>query len=118
MELIDPAVVGTLNVLNSCAKAKSVRRVVLTSSTAAVRMRADLDNITAPLDESVWSDLQFCTKYKVSVYLNPDQMPLVANSNERCIIKYELETMSGKNRQLVTDEPVEFEKFQEIYLSF
>jgi nucleoside-diphosphate-sugar epimerase len=67
VELIDPAVVGTLNVLNSCAKAKSVRRVVLTSSTAAVRMRADLHNITAPLDESVWSDLQFCTNYKVRV---------------------------------------------------
>ena len=80
VELIDPAVVGTLNVLNSCAKAKSVRRVVLTSSTAAIRFRADLDNITTPLDDSVWSDLQFCAKYKVHVIFEPRLNALVTNS--------------------------------------
>ncbi|MCI27978.1 cinnamoyl-CoA reductase 1-like, partial [Trifolium medium] len=35
-ELIDPALKGTLNVLNSCAKSPSLKRVVLTSSIAAV----------------------------------------------------------------------------------
>ncbi|KAB1226401.1 Cinnamoyl-CoA reductase 1 [Morella rubra] len=35
-ELLDPAVKGTLNVLKSCAKSPSVKRVVLTSSIAAV----------------------------------------------------------------------------------
>ncbi|CAN0901786.1 Phenylacetaldehyde reductase [Linum grandiflorum] len=36
LELIDPALKGTLNVLNSCAKTPSIKRVVLTSSIAAV----------------------------------------------------------------------------------
>ena len=35
-ELIDPAVKETLNVLKSCAKSPAVKRVVLTSSIAAV----------------------------------------------------------------------------------
>ncbi|XP_057251681.1 phenylacetaldehyde reductase [Beta vulgaris subsp. vulgaris] len=35
-ELLVPALKGTLNVLNSCAKVPSIKRVVLTSSTAAV----------------------------------------------------------------------------------
>ncbi|CAN6483298.1 unnamed protein product [Victoria cruziana] len=34
-ELIDPAVKGTLNVLQSCAKSPSIRRVIVTSSMAA-----------------------------------------------------------------------------------
>ncbi|KAB1224850.1 Tetraketide alpha-pyrone reductase 1 [Morella rubra] len=35
-EIIDPAVKGTLNVLRSCAKAPSVKRVVITASMASV----------------------------------------------------------------------------------
>ncbi|XP_058750861.1 cinnamoyl-CoA reductase CAD2-like isoform X2 [Vicia villosa] len=35
-DLVDPAVKGTLDVLNSCAKSPSVKRVVLTSSFASV----------------------------------------------------------------------------------
>jgi dihydroflavonol-4-reductase len=40
-DLVDPAVNGTLSVLESCAGAQSVRRVVLTSSVAAITDRAD-----------------------------------------------------------------------------
>ncbi len=40
-QLIAPAVVGTRNVLNACARSSSVRRVVLTSSLAAMVGRAD-----------------------------------------------------------------------------
>jgi len=35
-DLVDPALKGTLNVLQACAKAGSVKKVVLTSSVAAV----------------------------------------------------------------------------------
>ena len=35
-EIIDPALKGTLTLLNSCLKSKSVKRVILTSSTYAI----------------------------------------------------------------------------------
>lgn len=35
-ELVDPAVKGTLNVLNACARADSVKRVIFTSSVTAI----------------------------------------------------------------------------------
>jgi dihydroflavonol-4-reductase len=40
-DLVDPAVKGTLNVLQACAKSPSVKRVVLTSSMAAVTDEPD-----------------------------------------------------------------------------
>ncbi len=40
-DLVDPAVKGTLNVLRACAKSSTVRRVVLTSSMAAVTDEPD-----------------------------------------------------------------------------
>jgi len=49
-QLVDPAVKGTLNVLNSCKKSKRLRRVVLTSSMAAVT-----DSPNGILNEDVWN---------------------------------------------------------------
>lgn len=56
-ELIDPAVKGTENVLNSANDVKSVKRVVLTSSCAAIYTDA-IDTVNAPggiLTEDVWN---------------------------------------------------------------
>ncbi|MDP5172176.1 MAG: NAD-dependent epimerase/dehydratase family protein, partial [Bacteroidia bacterium] len=55
-ELIEPAVLGTENVLNSANKVASVKRVVVTSSCAAIYTDA-IDTVNAPggrLTESVW----------------------------------------------------------------
>ncbi|ONK81461.1 uncharacterized protein A4U43_C01F29330 [Asparagus officinalis] len=60
--MIKPAIKGTVNLLNSCAKARSVKRVVLTSSCSAVRYHKDAAAIS-PLNESHWSDVEYCKKY-------------------------------------------------------
>ncbi|XP_074286314.1 tetraketide alpha-pyrone reductase 1 [Silene latifolia] len=63
-EILEPAVKGTLNVLRSCKRNPSLRRVVLTSSSSAVRIRENIDRYV-PLDESVWSSVELCEKFQV-----------------------------------------------------
>ncbi|KAI7749476.1 hypothetical protein M8C21_033063 [Ambrosia artemisiifolia] len=62
--LIAPCVKGTLNVLMSCKKAESVKRVVLTSSCSSIRYRYDVQQIS-PLNESHWSDTKYCKKHNL-----------------------------------------------------
>ena len=50
-DLVDPAVEGTLSVLNACERAGTVKRVVLTSSFAAITDEPD----GSLLDETVWN---------------------------------------------------------------
>lgn len=59
-DIIDPAVKGTLNVLTSCAKAFSIRRVILSSSSVAmVRTGRPLTHETV-VDETWFSTLEGC----------------------------------------------------------
>ncbi|KAJ8643681.1 hypothetical protein MRB53_005429 [Persea americana] len=66
-KVLDPAINGTLNVLRSCKKNPSLKRVVITSSSAAVRNRRDGIEPNIPLDESSWCnvDVDFCQRFKV-----------------------------------------------------
>ncbi|EYU31375.1 hypothetical protein ABFS82_14G217900 [Erythranthe guttata] len=59
-ELIDPALKGTLNVLGSCAKTPSIKRVVLTSSVAAVAYNSKPRTPEVVVDETWWSDPEIC----------------------------------------------------------
>nr|CAD1821941.1 unnamed protein product [Ananas comosus var. bracteatus] len=63
-ELIDPALKGTLNVLASCTKASSIRRVVVTSSMAAVMYNERPRTPEVVVDETWFSDAQFAEKSK------------------------------------------------------
>ncbi|WOL17131.1 cinnamoyl-CoA reductase 2 [Canna indica] len=62
-ELIEPAVKGTLNVLSSCKKA-STKRVVLTSSMAAVVYNDREQNPEVVVDETWWSSPEACERDK------------------------------------------------------
>ena len=64
-ELLEPALKGTLNVLKSCAKSPSVRRVVLTSSIAAVVVNGKPRTPDVVVDETWFSDPNFCRETEV-----------------------------------------------------
>ena len=68
MELIDPAVKGTLNILRSCAKVPSIRRVVVTSSMASVAFTGQTLTPDVVVDETWFSDPAVCEKLKVCVF--------------------------------------------------
>ncbi|XP_004133743.1 cinnamoyl-CoA reductase 1 [Cucumis sativus] len=61
-ELVEPAVQGTVNVLNA-AKKFGVRRVVLTSSISALVPNPGWPS-HMPFDESSWTDLEYCISRK------------------------------------------------------
>jgi dihydroflavonol-4-reductase len=57
-DLVEPAVVGTRNVLTACARAGSVRRVVLTSSMAAVTDEPENGRVLTEVDWNTKSSLE------------------------------------------------------------
>ncbi|KAM1122107.1 hypothetical protein TB1_003712 [Malus domestica] len=65
-EVLEPAIEGTLNMLRSCKKNPSLRRVVLTSSSTALRNRPDEDLASCvKLDESSWSSVEHCQRLQL-----------------------------------------------------
>ena len=66
--MLNSAINGTLNVLRSCKKNPSLKRVVLTSSSSTVRIKDEADlppNVL--LDETSWSSIEYCESLQVSV---------------------------------------------------
>ncbi|KAJ4795336.1 Cinnamoyl-CoA reductase 1 [Rhynchospora pubera] len=63
-ELIDPEVNGTLNVLGSCAKYSSIKRVVVTSSMAAAVYNRKPKNPDVVVDETWFSSPEACEQSK------------------------------------------------------
>lgn len=63
--LLEPCLKGTLNVLRSCANSSSIKRVVITSSCSAVRYDYNRREDDPPLDESCWSNTDYCKDYQL-----------------------------------------------------
>lgn len=58
---------GTLNVLKSCVKSPSLKRVVLTSSIAAVAYNGKPRTPDVVVDETWFTDPDFCAQSNVCV---------------------------------------------------
>ncbi|KAG8391195.1 hypothetical protein BUALT_Bualt01G0162600 [Buddleja alternifolia] len=63
-QLIDPAVNGTLNILQSCKKVSSIKRVVMTCSMASVANNYNPLKPDVVIDETWFSDPNFCKEIK------------------------------------------------------
>jgi len=57
-EIVDPAVQGTMNVLRSVARTPSVKRVILTSSNAAIQHPQPDEYVFSEADWNLWANLE------------------------------------------------------------
>lgn len=76
-DLVDPAVKGTRNVLESCAKAR-VKRVVLTSSMAAITDEPESERVLTEADWNTKSTLQRLLRHGVARVGLPIEMAQAA----------------------------------------
>jgi len=66
-EVIKPTIKGLLDIMKACVKAKSVRRIVFTSSAGTV----DVAEKPKPVyDENCWSDVEFCRRVKMTGWVS------------------------------------------------
>nr|AAX12422.1 dihydroflavonol 4-reductase [Rosa hybrid cultivar] len=65
-EVIKPAINGVLDIMQACLKAKTVRRLVFTSSAGSV----NVEETQKPVyNESNWSDIEFCRRVKMTGWM-------------------------------------------------
>ena len=66
-EVIKPTVNGALNIMRSCSKAKTVKRVIYTSTTGTIVIQ---QHPQSEYDESFWTDVDFCKAQKMTGWVS------------------------------------------------
>lgn len=69
-DIIGPAVKGTVNVLKSCVKVASIKRVIITSSMASVVHNGKPLTPDVVVDEKWFADPLLCEERKVCTSVN------------------------------------------------
>ncbi|KAH7651113.1 bifunctional dihydroflavonol 4-reductase/flavanone 4-reductase protein [Dioscorea alata] len=64
-ELIKPTIEGVVNLLKSCLKSKTVKRVVYTSTAGTCNMQPIRKSV---YDETSWTDTEFCKTVKMTAW--------------------------------------------------
>nr|WJP34988.1 dihydroflavonol 4-reductase 1 [Loropetalum chinense var. rubrum] len=65
-EVIKPTIAGMLGIMKACAEAKTVRRLVFTSSAGTVNVEEHQKPV---YDETCWSDMEFCQSKKMTGWM-------------------------------------------------
>nr|AAF23884.2 dihydroflavanol reductase 3 [Lotus corniculatus] len=65
-EVIKPTINGVLDIMKACQKAKTVRRLVFTSSAGTLNV---IEHQKQMFDESCWSDVEFCRRVKMTGWM-------------------------------------------------
>ncbi|KAG5051930.1 hypothetical protein JHK87_004128 [Glycine soja] len=65
-EMIKPTIQGVLNIMKACLKAKSVRRLVFTSSAGTTNITEHQKPI---IDETCWTDVEFCRRLNMTGWM-------------------------------------------------
>lgn len=65
-KVIKPTVNGVLNIMRSCCKAKTVKRLIYTSTTGTVAVQR---HPQPEFNESFWTDIDFCKEQKMTAWV-------------------------------------------------
>nr|ACJ84553.1 unknown [Medicago truncatula] len=65
-EVINPTINGLLDIMKACKKAKTVRRLVFTSSAGTLDVTEQQNSV---IDETCWSDVEFCRRVKMTGWM-------------------------------------------------
>ncbi|KAJ4843818.1 hypothetical protein Tsubulata_014020 [Turnera subulata] len=102
LKIIDPAIKGTLNILKSCTKSKSVKKVVFTSSISTLTAKDSIGKWRKVTDETcqnsvshVWKTKASGWVYVLSKILSEEAAFQYANDNDIDLISVITTTVAG-----------------------
>ena len=92
-EVIKPTINGVLDIMKACLKAKTVRRLIFTSSAGTLNANEPQKPV---FDETCWSDVEFCRRVKMTGWVSnlSPHLWIMINVNRR--LSYHLTRIKDK----------------------